>query len=169
MIYLVGTHHELQHTGAILKERTAPEIVESKRREFRSYLREKILELRPALVAEELSQDLLTYKNGRSIAGGVAEELGIEHRLCDPGFEERERLGIPGRADDLTGQAREKQFEIRERYWLDCISDRFDSAVLFVCGGEHTLRFEALLAEKEWQPKVLEPYWGEEIYSIKDN
>ena len=169
MIYLVGTHHELQHTGAIWKERTAPEIVERARREFQSYLREKVLELSPALVAEELSQDLLTYMNGRSIAGDVAEELGIEHRLCDPGREERERLGIPGRADDLTGQAREQQFEIRERCWLECISDRFDSAVLFVCGAEHTSGFEARLVEKGWQPKVLEPYWGREIYAIEDN
>ncbi len=111
MIYLVGTHHELQHTGAIAKDRADPDIVKGKRREFKSYLRERALELRPALVAEELSQDLLTYMNGRSIAGDVAEELGIEHRLCDPGCEERERLGIPGRADDLTGQAREQQFE----------------------------------------------------------
>lgn len=169
MIYLVGTHHELQHTGAIRKERAAPEIVERARREFQSYLREKILELSPALVAEELSQDLLMGMNGRSIAGDVAEELGIEHRLCDPGCEERERLGIPGRANDLTGQAREQQFEIRESYWLECISDRFDSDMLFICGAEHTLRFKALLVENGWRPKMLEPYWGREIYGIKDN
>jgi hypothetical protein len=54
-----------------------------------------------------------------------------------------------GRADDLTGQAREKQFEIRERYWLECISDRSDSTVFFVCGVEHTSRFETLLVESE--------------------
>ena len=118
MIYLVGTYHELQHTGTIWKERTALKDVERARRDFQSYLREKVLELKPALVAEELSHDLLTYVKGGSIAGDVAEELGIEHRLCDPGCEERERLGIPGKADDLTEPAREQQFEIRERYWL---------------------------------------------------
>ncbi len=73
-----------------------------------------------------------------------------------------------GRADDLTGQAREQQFKIRERHWLECISDRFGSAVLFVCGAEHTSRFEALLVENGWQPKVLEPNWGREIYAIED-
>ncbi|MDH3596358.1 MAG: hypothetical protein OEU09_14050 [Rhodospirillales bacterium] len=169
MIYLVGTHHELQHTGAIRKGRAAPERVERARREFQSYLREKVLELSPALVAEELSQDLLTGRNGRSIAGDVAEKLGIEHRLCDPGYEERERLGIPGKADDLTGQARDQQFEIRERYWLECISDIFDSTVLFICGADHTSRFKALLVENGWRPKVLEPYWGKEIYGIDEN
>ena len=169
MIYLVGTHHELQHTGAIAKDRADPDIVKGKRREFKWYLRERVLELRPALVAEELSQDLLEGKNGRSIAGEVAKGLGIEHRLCDPGWEERKRLGIPGRADDFTGQARAQQFEIRECYWLKCISDRFDSSVLFICGAVHTSQFETRLAENGWRPKVLGPYWGREIYEIDEN
>lgn len=168
MIYLIGTHHELQHTGHIRENRADPKLVKRGRKEFREYLREMVLKLSPGLVAEELSQDLLSVKKGESIAGSVAKEYSIKHRMCDPGIDERTRRGFPIGTDNLDMDARKKQFDMRERYWLECISDRLEVTVLFVCGADHISSFLTLLEGNGYGTKVPEPYWGKEIYGISE-
>ena len=44
-------------------------------------------------MAEEDSEEALAEQHQISIAKGIADEKGIEHRFCDPTQQEREAMG----------------------------------------------------------------------------
>ena len=164
MIYLIGTNHELQYTNEPAPTRrnriVGPSVIKRARNHFQQYLREKSQELEIVLLAEEMIHFVLVAFNTQSIVAVVAEELGIEHRLCDIEPEERDRLGI-GHSIDHNKHAEK---EIREHFWLDRISDKRGAPVLFVCGSDHVDSFAELLRNDRWEPHVLERYWGHEMY-----
>lgn len=87
-----------------------------------------------------------------SIPEQAAHFLGLGYRACDPGTEERRRLGIPECADDPTDpeqqDCRAKNGCMREYYWLQCLKDFAQWPVLYLCGEEHIETFrKKLLSE----------------------
>ena len=163
MIYIVGTNHELQHTGPPF--RVPAETANKAREDLKAYLRELATEIRPAIIAEEFCQDVLNIKNANSNVKAVADELGIEHRFCDPGFQERRRLGLPPHGTEDCDPSDRRRFDaIREAYWLKRLSDVLAQTVLFVCGADHVAGFSRLLREKRIVAEVREEYFGKDFY-----
>lgn len=125
-------------------------------------------EKRISLIAEESSEDILSYQNITSThVGEIVSELGIEYLLCDPGTNERNRIGVKQRdiiASELsipfppiTQKQENKINELakdsdhkREIYWLDQIKLRntANKEILLICGFEHVDSFIEL-AKKE--------------------
>lgn len=124
------------------------------------------------LIAEESSEDALLYwKIEATHVGKMVIELGIPYLLCDPGFVERNNLGIKQRetiAHELSfsvpithGSPEEKRIneivkdsdQKREKYWLDQIrlNSKADEEILLICGFEHIDSF-IKLAKKEGFP-----------------
>ena len=162
MIYLIGTRHDLQYTGAT--GRGDPADVEKSRNKFKAYLHEKAAELGVVLIAEEMSQQVLTIKRAQSIAKTIADNLGIEHRLCDPDQNERRRMRISEcGTEHLPPEEAERSNRNRENYWLERISDRLGLSILFVCGSSHVSKFRKLLEANGHETKVLHPDWAQEF------
>lgn len=166
MFYIVGVAHPAQS-----RQKGVP--LSSAQRQFRDCISEAIARVKPALIAEELSQcalDKLSKKHGgqeESIAKGVRGP-DLEHRFCDPGDGERARIGYVECSDlmrqfDMNSEERlsdvevsdrafavevAKYWPLREQYWLDQLSDVLDKDVIFVCGDSHVESFTALLVER---------------------
>lgn len=163
MIYLIGTNHELQHTGK--PRRGDPSAVEEAREKFRRYLEAKARELKPNLIGEELFEFVIENRNARSIAKSVAEKLKIEHRFCDPSLDARQQLGISGvEPEGVPPKKKTEEDKIREYYWFICIKGCLGSPVMFVCGANHISSFGKLLRFNGWETTVLHPYWGADIF-----
>lgn len=165
MVHLIGLNHDAQAlaTGG---EMTRDQHV------FAECLRETVEKVRPALIAEEDSEEALCIRGRASIAKEIAVELGIEHRFCDPSPAQRQAMGYrDGQAleldlffnsDGLSSheigvRARAIEiacsFPIRERFWLEKLGDDRHETVVFVCGDLHVDSFGALLAGEgvPWQ------------------
>ncbi|MFZ5929589.1 MAG: hypothetical protein ACOY15_00060 [Pseudomonadota bacterium] len=163
MIYIVGTNHELQHTAA--PSRAAPRDTENAREELKSYMRQLANEIKPVIMAEEFSQNVLTFKNCNSNVKDVADELGIKHCFCDPDVQERVILGLPAHGTEHCDPSDRSRFNaLREEYWVKRLSDVLDQTVLFVCGADHVASFSRLLRGKGIATKVQEEYFGRDIY-----
>lgn len=164
MIYLIGTNHELQHTAK--PSRANIRDVEIAREELKAYLSAQIQELKPDLIAEEFSDEVLHFLGAQSNVKSVADNLCVEHRYCDPDFATRKKLGLPELGDKPPPPAETaRHHRIRERYWLSRISDRLDAVIIFVCGAEHIPSFESRLRAEKCETRILERYWGSEIYN----
>ena len=162
MIYIIGTRHDLQYTGA--SGRGDPADVEKSRIKFEAYLHDKALELRPRLIGEEFLQSVLTTKGAQSIAKSVSDNLGIEHRFCDLDSDERRLKGISGCGiEHLPPEEAEESNRIREACWLENISDRLGSTIIFVCGSSHVSSFGKLLESNGHETKVLHLDWAKEF------
>lgn len=167
MIYLIGTYHELQHTG---KPRSNPDAVNSDdveqgRQEFKSYLRDKVQQLSPILIAEEFSEQVLEVLVAESIVKCVADELEIEHKFCDLNTNERRDLGLPEfGTDHQTEEEKAKTNACKEKHWADRISEYSGSPILFVCGADHIGSFGSLLKSRGEDVEIIERNWGKEIY-----
>jgi hypothetical protein len=92
----------------------------------------------------------------------------VEHRFCDPTIDERKRIGYLGgdylqiqifmhddrnlTQEDIQAKARAleigKYWRIRERFWLERISD-IEGEVIFVCGDGHIETFTKMLSEEQ--------------------
>ncbi len=154
MIYVLGVEHftvQLPH-----QNNDARKVVQFLE-QVKSICREKKI----GLIAEESSQDALSYQNINStLVGGIVSELGIEYLLCDPGLAERNRIGIKQRdkiAEELSipfpmttleqenriNEVAAESDRKREKYWLDQIKLRngVNKEVLLICGFEHTEYF----------------------------
>ena len=163
MIHIVGTNHELQHTAK--PSRGSAEAVNKGRSDLKTYLRELATEISAAIIAEEFCQDVLDIKNASSNIKAVADELGIAHRFCDPGFQERARLGLPPHGtEDCDSSDRRRYDAIREAYWVERLSEVLDHTVLFVCGADHVVEFSRLLRENGIAVEVREAYFGKDIF-----
>jgi len=161
MIYILGVEHftvQLPHQSNDLGK--VAQFLE----QVKNICREKSIKL----IAEESSEDALTYQNISSThVGGIVSELGIEYLLCDPGRDERNRIGVkqrdviaaellipfppttPGQENKINKVAKESDRK-REKYWLDQIKlrDGVNKEVLLICGFEHVDSFIEL-AKKE--------------------
>ena len=86
LLHLIGLNHDAQ------ERRPNTELTDAQR-VFAECLRTAILEIRPAFIGEEDSEENLRALNRISIAKGIADEQHIEHRFCDPNPAERDALG----------------------------------------------------------------------------
>ncbi len=163
MIHLVGTYHELQHTGR--PGGGPPDKVQEGRRDLQAYLRELATRTNPKLIAEEFSQQALDGLNAKSTVKLVADELGIEHRFCDPNTAERVKLGLPHPFLDHCDESEKPRLDrIREIYWLETLSDMIDHDILFICGEKHVSSFARLLQNNGITAHIEDEYFGQAIY-----
>ncbi len=163
MIYLVGTNHELQHTAK--PKRAEIGRVKEARSKFKVYLKELALKFKATLLAEEFAEEVLGYLDASSNIKSIADELGIEHRFCEPDSTTRTKLGVPATGTgDLPAHERLRLHAIREKYWLETIKDKANDIIIFICGSNHVKSFESLLQKNGFNVIILESYWGNEIY-----
>ena len=153
MIYVIGTNHNLQHTGKPTCENNNGVATARKRLEL--FLNSTVKQQKIELIAEELSDQYLKYKRADSIARIVALENGILHKLSDPDCTERKRIGVPWRYSDTESELKLKYDVLREQFWLDSISNHLDSTILFICGEEHVEGFTELLDSEGLENRVL--------------
>jgi hypothetical protein len=173
MLYIVGTDHCTQYVYRTDNLNRSLRV-----EEFAAYLRKEAIRLRIKLIAEELSQETVAKNTNRATSSNarrVALDLGVAHRFCDPDSDERRRLGIPseGEIEKRLGFGRvldhdplrqveheeRKYWPMREEFWLNCIRDRLQNRVLFVCGAQHASRFQDLVAANGEQVEVLIEDW----------
>ena len=164
MIHLVGTYHELQHTArprGVLSDK-----VQEGRRDLQAYLRELATRINPKLIGEEFSQQGLDGLKAKSTVKLVADELGIEHRFCDPNTAERVKLGLPHPYLDHCDKSEKPRLDrIREIYWLETLSDMINHDILFICGADHVSSFAQLLLEEGITAQIEDEYFGQAIYN----
>jgi hypothetical protein len=152
-VFLIGTCHDYQLRGEFSK------VTSNQRDGFIAMLRD--LTKRNAIcgIGEEMNKEGLKrhFCLAESFARQVADELGIEHRYCDPDSATRKRLGIP---------ESEAGWPQRERYWLEQLQALNRFPALFIMGAEHfesfrdLLRqagFEAIEVERDWVPSDFVP------------
>ncbi len=186
MIYIIGVDHLVQYKNTIVPVDTFDR--------FRDLLRSTVHKYGIRVLAEEFHREYLreVYFSSEAIVERVAFELGIEHRFCDPGSAERERLGIPyyseirdrvlesrglertdlvhdpslGRSveDECRAIAR-SYWKRREEFWMEKLSDVMGDPVLFVCGHEHVPGFEKLLEGYGIRSLVVDPFWSCRVFS----
>src|SRR5262249_46545751 len=109
-----------------------------------------------------------------SVTKRLVELRGIEHRFCDLSSEDRKTVGYREGSDialDLAMQWNDlandeinnvgfateiaKYWPLREKAWLDRISDVLSKVVIFVCGDAHIETFSDLLARNKIESEVV--------------
>jgi hypothetical protein len=164
-ILLIGLNHSYQLKGYA-----------SEWEKFKSYLMALCLREHPDLIAEELNEEGIKKWNADdSVARRVAEVLKIDHLFCDPDSDQRKILGIKchkeitqelGYSNVLTKQQSlevdkiEKSYwEKRERFWLDRLMRKKFEKCIFLIGGDHVDRFNALLMSRGIESIIIEENW----------
>lgn len=154
MIYVLGVEHfavQLPH-----KDNDAEKIAQFLKR-VRNICEKRGIDM----IAEESSKDALSYQNIESThVGKIVSQLKVEYVLCDPGFAERDKIGVKQREEiakelaipfpPTTSEQENKINEVaaesdrkREKYWLDQIKflDGINKNVLLICGFGHVDHF----------------------------
>ena len=163
-VILFGTSHKYQYPGNPSESEFQTAVAESS-------CREPIRAIAEEMNAEGLAQKRVTH----SIGEQVARSLSILHRYCDPGYAQRQALGIRFeqliRVDGFSWnwtegkitQAVETSHSIREQFWQQQLIDLDSWPVLFICGAHHVERFSKLLrksgiivkiAFNDWEPST---------------
>jgi hypothetical protein len=179
MFYLIGAAHRVQ-------SRPKNSVDSEDQKAYRACLRDAIGRTLPVLVAEEFSTRALTKarKNDEaeheSITKAVADSLAVAHRFCDPGPEDRKRIGyveggelfmpmVMADQDGLTNEQTEtiafatevaKYWPLREKFWLDQLGDVLDQSVIFICGDAHLESFQQLVAGKAIESQIIARHIG---------
>lgn len=169
MVSLIGVDHIVQYTN----DYSDKSLIKS----FSQYLVERAKQLKITLMAEEFNKEVLLMSNATACtARDVAEDLGIEHRFCDPTSSEREQVGIPSQRKikeqlGFKGLLKDKEKKRvdeeeskyhlkREQFWLDKIRDKAHEPIIFICGDNHLESFKALLINKGFEVTILGKNWG---------
>lgn len=188
MVYIIGVDHLVQYDGPIPGRL---------REEFRDYLVMVSRTYGIDLLAEEFSVEALqdVYHAKIDTAREAAEILGIQHRFCDPEEHDMRTMGIPYFAEIMDRIKRERgitapfilddsiralvrreatdisktYWHIRESFWYDRIAPDIDSTILFICGHEHTERFQTIVCAGGNKCTILDRFWHEEIFSDYNN
>lgn len=169
MVHLIGLDHSAQ-ARETRREMTPDQSI------FARCLRQTIAEVRPALVAEEYSEECLEIYDQVSIAEEIANDLDVEHRFCDPNKAQRRAIGYkdwhaiecallasnPDQLSDEEIALRSRALEIacyfpiREAFWLSKLGSDCHKPLVFVCGEEHIESFGALLARAGLPSQIVE-------------
>lgn len=169
MIYLVGiNNHNLQHNG----NNCASLVMRNK---FCKFLKDKIKKYKITLVAEEFNEDALKI-SGADIATiqNLADKIKVKHLFCEPIRQERQNKGILSGGEILHNKLgikferkldknkqkifdkeMKKSFGAREKIWFEKIKKHDDETIIFLCGIDHIKRFESLLINKKYKPRVI--------------
>ena len=104
-------------------------------------------------IAEEMSEEAIPMWGGKSTVGRLkAQAEGLPHLFCDPDTSERRDLGIRA-GYEIEGDASistapvdvpsevKRNYEKRERIWIDRLSKAGERSVLFICGDDHVDSF----------------------------
>jgi hypothetical protein len=135
MIYLLGIDHQVQH-----QKNTQISMA------FAFYLSKKVKELDIKFIGEEWFMDLLKENSvTTTVPQGIANKYNIEHRFCDPDRMERQRIGWLSKEDD----------HLREKFWLNKISDKIYTNIIFICGTDHLKSFNKLLIDSGYESEIL--------------
>ena len=162
MIYLVGCYHALQYNKALrlldMVKLTAA------REQYASLIRTTISDKHISLLAEEFSESALEYLKAKSYLQEVARQTGIEHRFCDPNEAERTQIGLPSPFADTPDDAQLRiNHTIREKYWLEKISDRLDSPTIFICGSDHIAGFTNILNSRSIENVIIREFCENDV------
>jgi hypothetical protein len=143
---------------------------------FANSVRQHIKKLNVAVIAEELSEDVLKEQSvENSTAQKLAQEFNIKHVFCDATRKERKDLGVPCYDEislnlfskpylEIANNSPEekriieeyrKYFPKIERYWLTKIKDLRKYNILFICGKSHVPSFKNLLEEHDFAVSIL--------------
>lgn len=162
MIYILGVTHDFQ---------CYKEPVRQKITEFMEKIREICAEHDITAIIEEYNEDAIrNYGCDDSVCRLLSEELDIEHHYCDPDINAREDLGITNKfelernaffnnlAKEETDALIERQFYIREEYWINIIEENadHDNDYLFVCGNDHVDSIEQKLTGIGYEVEILQ-------------
>lgn len=186
MFHLIGVSHRAQ-----MKDKDAEETEFQK--DFRACLEQAIKEIRPALVAEELSDyalkkvGLAKGKEQVSLTKEIADLASVKHRFCDPNDIARLKMGyvegsqialnlaltsgedLSNEEINLRGFATEivRHWPSREKFWLDQLGDACRKTVIFVCGDAHVESFRALLKQHDIDSSIVKRHIGVTEYDDK--
>jgi hypothetical protein len=158
MLHIIGLNHRAQ------ARKPGAEFTEEQQT-LAECLRHTIEGVRPAVIAEEDSEEALAKRGKASIVKEIADEKKIEHRFCNPTEKQRKAIGYrDGQSlelelfmndaegltnDEIFCRARAieigRYFPIRERFWLEQLDGCRDAHVVFVCGDLHVESFGRLL------------------------
>jgi hypothetical protein len=147
-VVLLGTNHRYQMFGEL-----SP-VTPTQFEEFIAMVRDVIARNGIRSIGEEMNKESLKkhFCRGESFTYQVAQELGIEHRYCDPDSATRKSLSIP---------EGEEGWPKREQYWLERLQTFNEFPAMFIMGARHfksfrnLLRqsgFEAIEVERDWVP-----------------
>jgi hypothetical protein len=157
MFYIIGVAHRAQVMAS------GNELNADQQR-LSECLTQLVREVKPALIAEE--QSIEGLGKTQSIPQQIAEKTGIQHRFCDPDSKQRAAMGYKSREQmslamftgnegwELSNAEIEakagaieigRYFPMRERFWLQQLSDHLAADVAFVCGDAHVEGFVGLL------------------------
>ena len=156
MLYLIGTDHSVQHDG---RARYDGEAFERIRQRFPEFIADVAKATQAKAIAEENNEEVLSkFSASQSVAAGVAAKLGIKHVFCEPSLAERKRLGITGTGDP-------KDFDKREKCWLEKIRTIETGPILFILGADHVAGFSSLAEASGLSVEVVEEYFGREYFA----
>jgi hypothetical protein len=152
MLHIIGLHHSVQ-------ARSPDADLNEGQQAFAQCLQASIQQVKPVVIAEEHSEEVLKLLGRVSIAKEIAEREHIDHRFCDPPPCQRIVIGYKGSSDievemsmesrwDLPYEERRlvaraieigRYFPKREKFWFECLNVSLcrEKEVVFVCGDLH--------------------------------
>ena len=162
-IVLIGTSHSFQRPGS------------QESANFGTFVEGICSRFCIAAIGEEMNEDALA-ENGvtQSVCQQITLLCGLAHRYCDPDKDQRIALRILQENDIRANGFLENWWPekieteirsshaIRERYWLDRMTELDNWPALFVCGAEHVRYFrelaekqgvEVIVAADDWEPE----------------
>jgi hypothetical protein len=145
MIYIIGTAHaRTQMWSDAIRNGECLDTDAATVEQFQLYLRDAAISLDAAVIAEELSQQVVEDRpGGASVAEQVAHDLQLMHLYCDPDRDERQKLCIKTGAE-------------REAIWLLRLQRLHpnSTSIIFVCGADHCNSFKAMLDQNELRAQI---------------
>ena len=145
MIYIIGTGHtRTQMWSDAIRNGESLDTDAATVERFQLYLRDASISLDAAVIAEELSRQVVEDRpGGASVAELVAHDLQLTHLYCDPDRDERRELCI------RTGTE-------REAIWLSRLQRLHpnSTSIIFVCGADHCDSFKAMLDQNELYARI---------------
>jgi hypothetical protein len=133
VVFLIGCDHIAAQTYPEGTDLDDPQ--NTTQREFRELLVKAIEKHDPQLIGEEYHPEFLKRRKQRSVVIEVASMVNIYHRFCDPGLEDRKKLGIsegppcvpPGFCYGAMYNYFDHEWPIREEFWIGSWLRKFTS------------------------------------------
>jgi hypothetical protein len=177
VIRLIGVNHRIQWKKPPWINAYVPREVRDDQTQYSSLIESFLCEFSPAVVAEEYTERQLKESKTQSILLAIKEAYEanhgtkIIHVFAEPesaekrarGYKEQDvieallkrRLHINPTPEQTMAHVIAHQHPIRERLWLDRISEHMSNEIFFVCGDIHLITFSKLLERERIDHKVI--------------